>query len=188
MEDSDLFKSAWKNDVAALRRALAAGANPNEQHPRAGTLPLQLACQANAIEAIEVLLQAGAKADAVFTRVSRVDGRTFANHTPLMYAESVEAAQLLVSAGAQLEVADEKGWTALAWAAHAGNLALTAFLVDQGADTSVRPCYAGKRLNLCEFLDAAIELPPGIQETEAGRERRLRLSSIRDSLASRMHA
>ena len=85
-------------------------------------------------------------------------------------------------------MADEKGWTALAWAAHAGNLALTALLVHQGADTSVHPCYAGKRLDLCEFLDAAVELPPGIQETEAGRERLLQLSSVRDFLASRMHA
>ena len=188
MGKHDLFESAWKNDVAALRRALATGADPNEPHPRAGTLPLQLACQGNAIEAIEVLLGAGAKADAVFTRVSRVDGRTFANHTPLMYAESVEAAKLLMSAGAKLEVADEKGWTAIVWAAHAGNLPLTVFLADQGADTSVRPWYAGRQFGICEFLDAAVELPPGSQETVAGAERRHQLNSIRDFLASRMHA
>jgi len=187
MDKNDLFESAWKNDTDALQRALAAGADPNEQHPRAGTLPLQLACQRNAIEAIRMLLEAGAKADATFTRVSRVDGRLFANHTPLMYAESVEAASLLVDAGAKLEAADEKGWTALVWAAHSGNLPLTTFLVEQGADVSVQPMYAGKRRSLCEFLDAAMDPLPGHDETEARKARCSQLISVRDFIAARMH-
>src|SRR5690348_13609810 len=89
MDENDIFKAAWGNDVETLRRALGAGADPNKPHTRSGTLLLQVACQGNAVEAIRVLLAAGAKADAVFTRTSRVDGRVFVNHTPLMYVESV---------------------------------------------------------------------------------------------------
>ena len=186
MTDRDLFKPAWDNDAEAIRRALAAGADPNLQHPRAGTLPLQLAVQNNAIEAIKALLAGGARADTVFTRPSRVHDHIFANHTPLMYACSVEAAQLLIEAGATLETADERGWTALVKAAHGENLELVKYLLDRGADTSVQPIYGGRRMNLCEFLDAAMEPAPGFEETEGGRQRRLKLTAVRDFLAPRI--
>jgi hypothetical protein len=186
MNELDLFKSAWQNDTDGAQRALAAGADPNAQHPRAGTVPLQVACQGNAIAVIKMLLDAGAKADAVYTRTSRVDGRIFANHTPLMYANSVEAAELLLNAGAKLEATDEKGWTALVRAAHAENLELVRYLLDRGADTAVHPIYCGKQMNLFEFLDAAMEPPPGFEETEGGRQRRLGLSAVRDFLAARV--
>jgi len=179
MAPIDLFKSAWSNDVGALRAALAAGADPNEPHPRAGTLPLQLACQSDAIESIDLLLEAGARADVVFSPVCRVNGGLFLNRTPLMYARSVAAAQRLLDAGAQLDSADGNGWTALVWAAYSGDLALTAFLVDRGADLAVCPKFAKKSLGLCKFLKAVSELPPGAQETEAGKDRRLQLDAVR---------
>ena len=183
----DLFKSAWENDVAALRAALAAGADPNEPHPRAGTLPLQLACDGNAIEAINVLLEAGARADVVFSPVSRVNSGFFSNRTLLMYTQSVEAARRLLDAGtgARLEVADGKGWTALVWAAHRGSLELVALLVDQGADLSVRPWFAGESLSLCDFLKAVAGPLPGAAGTEAARERRSQLDAVRAFLSSR---
>ena len=162
MDENDFFKAAWNNDVATLRRALAEGADPNRQHARAGTLPLQLACQANAIEAIQALLEAGAKADITFTRASRVDnGRVFANHTPLMYAESVPAAKLLIDAGARLESADGLGWTALVKAANAGNTELVRYLIDRGANLDVRPLLEGRPVTLLEFLDSSIDFLTG---------------------------
>src|SRR5262245_59975626 len=147
--DADLFECAYENDVDGLHRALAAGAVANDAPPRAGTLPLQLACQGNAIAAVKALLDSGATAAAVLTRAPRVDGRIFANHSPLMYAESVEAAKLLLDAGADLEVADERGWTALVCAAHAGNLALVRYLLERGASASVQPAYLRERKDLC---------------------------------------
>src|ERR1700756_26436 len=99
MATVDLFRSAWRNDVAGVRAALLAGVDPNEAHPRAGTLPLQLACDNDAIEAIDLLLEAGARADVVFSPVSRVNGGVFLNRTPLMYARSIEAARRLLDAG-----------------------------------------------------------------------------------------
>ncbi len=186
MVPTDLFRSAWENDVAAIRAALEAGADPNEPHPRAGTLPLQLACESNAIEAIDLLLEAGARADVVFSPVSRVRGGFFLDRTPLMYARSVEAAQRLLDAGARFEMADGNGWTALVWAAYSGNLALTDLLLGRGADPSVRPQFAGKSRSLSDFLKAVAEPPPGAAETEAGRQRRLELDAIRALLSSRI--
>jgi ankyrin repeat protein len=186
MPPTNLFRSAWENDVAAVRAALEAGADPNEPHPRAGTLPLQLACQSDAIASIDLLLEAGARADVVFSPVSRVNGGVFLNRTPLMYAKSIEAAKRLLDAGARLEIADGNGWTALVWAAYSGSLALTKLLLDHGASPSVRPQFAGKSRSLCDFLRAVAEPPPGAPETEAGTQRRLELDAIRVFLSSRM--
>jgi ankyrin repeat protein len=182
----DLFRSAWTNDVAGVRAALLAGVDPNEPHPRSGTLPLQLACDNDAIEAIDLLLAAGARADVVFSPVSRVSGGVFSNRTPLMYVRSIEAARRLLDAGARLDVADARGWTALVWAAFGADLALTRFLVDQGAATSVRPWFAGANRSLTDFLQTVAEPPPGAAETEAGKERRSQLEAVRAFIASRM--
>lgn len=154
---NDLFEAAYNNDATAIKVLIANGADPNAQHPRAGTIALQLACQANALEAIEALLSGGANADAVFSRMSPVDGRSFGNHTPLMYTESVAAARLLVDAGAELDREDSKGWTALVCAAHAGNTELFCFLLNSGASTDVRPLHDGKRMSLVELLDTHID-------------------------------
>jgi len=180
---TDLFNSAYSNDIESLQKALAAGADPNQPHPRAGTLPLQLACQGDAVEAIKVLLAAGAKADMVYSWTSRVDGRVFANHTPLMYVKSIEAAQLLLDAGGKLEQADERGWTVLVKAAHAGSVELTAFLLDRGADATVRPAFDGRRWSLGEFLEEMMW--PTREETEAGRERLAALRAVRDLIKAR---
>jgi len=188
MATFDLFQSAWRNDIAGVRAALQAGVDPNAPHPRAGTLPLQLACDNDAIEAIDLLLGAGARADVVFSPVSRVNGGVFLNRTPLMYARSIEAARRLLEAGARLEVADGKGWTALVWAAFGADLALTRFLVDQGADMSVRPWFAGRSRSLVNFLQTVAEAPPGATETEAGRQRRSQLDAVRAFIASRTEA
>lgn len=156
MNENELFDAAWDNDVTAIRRAIANGADPNKQHPRAGTLPLQLACQNDATDAIKELLDAGARADAVFTRVSRVDERLFADHVPLMYVQSVAAAKLLIDAGAKLESHDARGWTALVYAIFGGKEELTSYLLECGASLEVRPLLDGKEMTLPEFLDDAI--------------------------------
>ena len=154
---NDLYEAAFKNDSTAITALVAAGADPNAQHPRAGTLPLQLACEANAIDAIETLLKCGAHADAVFSRVSRVAGREFGDHTPLMCVKSMAAARLLLDAGAAINRADNKGWTALVCAAHGGDNELVAFLLKRGASSNVQLVHDGKRMNLVEFLASEID-------------------------------
>jgi len=105
----DLFKAAYANDVAKVSLAIAEGQDANAQSQRAGTIPLQLACQGNALDAIKVLLAAGADPNRRFTRTSRVDGRVFAAHVPLMYVTSAEAADLLLNAGADINAMDADG-------------------------------------------------------------------------------
>jgi uncharacterized protein len=189
MTSVDLFSAAYGNNTAAVEAAIASGADPNAQHPRAGTLPLQLACQGNAIQAIEVLLASGANADAVFTRVSAVDGRTFGSHTPLMYAETAAAAQLLLDAGAEINRHDDLGWTALVWAAHAGNRELVAFLLGRGARIDARPIYAGKEWGLLEFIDEqirGISSQMGVLKQPASSERLADLQASRLALVEWM--
>ena len=188
MTSNDLFRSAWENDVEAVRAALLAGVDPNEPHPRAGTVPLQIACSSNALEAIDVLLEGGARADIVFSPVSRINGGVYANRTPLMYVTSVEAAKRLLDAGGRLEAADGSGWTALVWAAFSGNLGLTQFFLDRGADTTVRPIFAGERRCLPDFLRAVAAPAPGAPETRGSNERRSELETVLALISSQSGA
>lgn len=149
---SDVHLLSYNNDVVGLRAAMTNGANPNEAHPKAGTLPLQLACQGNAIDAIRELIRGGANADAVFTFASRVSDKVVTGRSALMYAESAEAATLLLAAGADVNRIDSDGWSALVHAAHSANLPLVSVLLQAGADTSVSPWYHGKHRRLTDFL------------------------------------
>lgn len=152
-----VFKYAAKNDSQSLKKAIDEGIDPNSLHLRAGTLLLQIACQFNALDCIEVLLVAGADPSKRFTWVSRVDGRTFKDHVPLMYAESVQAARLLVGAGADLEPRDEKGWTPLVYSANAGDIERFKYLLSCGSDPSVLISYGQRLLSIREMLEMRVE-------------------------------
>ncbi|MCQ4165882.1 ankyrin repeat domain-containing protein [Tahibacter harae] len=148
----DLFAAAHKNDARTVAAAIRAGVDPDEPHPRAGTILLQLACQGDAVDVIRELIALGADANLRFTRRSRVDGHVFANHTPLMYVKSELAAKLLIDAGADVDPADERGWTPLAKAALAGNVALSRYLLSKGADPDVKVQYDGKQMKIRDVI------------------------------------
>ena len=149
----DIYQLAYSNDAAGIRAALAHGANPNEPHPRAGTLPLQLACQANALDALRELLECGANADAVFTFASRVSERVIEGRTALMSVQSCVAARMLLKAGADVNRVDSMGWSAVAHAAHGANVDVVELLLSEGADALVKLWYDGKELSLLEFVE-----------------------------------
>lgn len=155
--EDDIFDAAYKNDFERISRLINQGLDPNDQHVRAGTLPLQVACQADALDAIHALLEGGADPRKCFTRKSRVDGRIFERHVPLMYATSVEAARILIDAGAHLDDADGRGWTPLVYAAHAGNVQLFDFYVERGARLDVLFDYDGRRVSLLEMIKMRID-------------------------------
>jgi ankyrin repeat protein len=148
----DIHRLAYDNDKDGIRAALANGADPNEPHPSAGTLPLQLACQADALDAVGELLRGGANADAVFIFASRVSGRVVTGRTALMSVESAGAATMLLEAGANVNRVDSDGWSALVHAVHGANLGLVDVLLKAGADLSVTPWHEGKQISLGEFV------------------------------------
>jgi ankyrin repeat protein len=156
MDIDSIFKAASKNDSDALRKAIEGGIDPNIPHPKAGTLLLQTASRANAIESMKVLLDGGADPSRTTTRKSRVDGRVFENHVALMYAASADAARILIEAGAQVEAKDEKHWTPLAYAAHAGDVERFKYLLSCGADPSVLIGYDQRLMPMREMLQIMI--------------------------------
>jgi ankyrin repeat protein len=85
-------------------------------------------------EIAQLLLGAGAD-------VAAVD---YAGCSPLMYmlgddSYRIDTTVTLAShPGADLDVQDNRGWTALHWAARHGRLALVAILIRKGADTEIR--------------------------------------------------
>ena len=74
--DLILFEASITGDVRDLRRALAAGANPNFLRPDYGRTSLQNAALYAHLEAVTILLSAGAHVDATSTD----------NRTPLLLA------------------------------------------------------------------------------------------------------
>ncbi|MBK7146979.1 MAG: ankyrin repeat domain-containing protein [Xanthomonadales bacterium] len=148
----DLFKAAHDNNVLAVQSGIDEGQDINAQHPRAGTIPLMLACQGNAIDALRLLIKSGANPSLKFTRVSRIDGHVFKDHFPLLYAESVAVAELLLDAGADINARDSDGCTALFNAIHATNIELCAYLLDRGARTDIELRWHGEAMLLSAFV------------------------------------
>jgi ankyrin repeat protein len=75
-----------------------------------------------------------------------------------MYARSAEAATLLLEHGANLNVQDERGNTALMHAADLGEEEMVAFLVARGADTTIRQQRrpGGKPRNALELAQESL--------------------------------
>ena len=74
-----------------------------------------------------------------------------------MYAESADAAQLLLNAGAGIDHVDSMGWSALVHAAHGALAELVQLLLCNGADLEVKPWYDGRQMSLGDFIDCRCE-------------------------------
>jgi len=117
-------------DRAAVREALARGADPNQRVADTSAVPpLVWGVNSGSTEILVMLLDAGADPNAA----SR-DGLT------ALYAAAVDgnssAAQLLLDHGANADGGEHahKGVTPLHWAAHKGDNAMVALLLRAGAD------------------------------------------------------
>jgi hypothetical protein len=116
MNIDDLFKAAHGNDAEGVRRAVTEGTDVNQPHPRAGTFALQLAKTTHSMPSPRCS-RAAQIPRLTLTRTSRVDGRVFENETCLLHALSPQAAKLLLDAGADIDAADGRDWTAIMCAA-----------------------------------------------------------------------
>jgi ankyrin repeat protein len=145
--DYTLFDLALSNDAAGLGAALAAGADPEESHPQSGMTLLAAAQQANAHEAMRVLLAAGADPNRRYTWRSRMSEAIRVDEVALHFADPA-AIRLLHDAGAELDAANTQGWTALAYAVSHGELETVECLLSLGASRALGGPVAQKHPTL----------------------------------------
>ena len=134
MDSVELMQAAFDGDVLALRALLNAGADPNWIDPNAGHTVLYNACRGDKVTAVRTLLEYGAEPNHRIDYLSPVDGRKESGVVALMYARSTDVAELLISAGAEVDAADERGATALHHAVYWGKGDVVKSLLKAGAD------------------------------------------------------
>lgn len=127
--DGRLLDAQNAGDAAALRAALAAGANPNLLAPN-GSSVLMLAAHRGQMEHIEALLAAGAKPDLRQTQKDSELGDTALLRA--FYGGNLAAAQRLVQAGAGLSARNRWDWGPVHMAAQSGCIACLEWLAAQG--------------------------------------------------------
>jgi ankyrin repeat protein len=126
-----LHWAAYHDDQDIATQLLRAGANVKAAN-RYGVTPLSLACINGSAAMIDLLLKAGADASAPLP----------GGETPLMTAArtgSLESVKALLSHGAAVDAKDEnRGQTALMWAAAEGHAAVVQELIAAKADFRTR--------------------------------------------------
>jgi len=124
---SALHWAAYRNDLAAVRRLLDEGADPNAAN-RFGVTPLHEAATVGNAEMLEAMLSAGGDANAVFGE----------GETVLMTAAragSAASVKALLAHGGNPDATESwHGQTALMWAAIENHADIVQLLIDGGAD------------------------------------------------------
>ncbi|MET0281332.1 MAG: ankyrin repeat domain-containing protein [Steroidobacteraceae bacterium] len=133
--DSDgttpLHLAVYRNDVAEVKRLIAARADVNARNDY-GSTPLTEAAVTGNVEVITQLLKAGAAADS-----ANADGQTAL--MILARTSNVAAAQLLLKRGAKVNAREQwREQTPLMWAAAEGQPAMVQLLVKHGAQVDAR--------------------------------------------------
>ena len=129
--DAPLADAAMRQDVNAVRGLIAGGADLDAAHGD-GMTALHWAAQHGDVEIAELLLAAGADAEAR----TRLGG-----HTPLHVASrsgQAGAVEALLAGGADPAAVTTTGATVLHFAAGAGDAGAVAALLDHGADPDAR--------------------------------------------------
>jgi ankyrin repeat protein len=137
-----LMTAARTGDPDAVRLLVARGADPNASESLRGQTALMWAAARNNAAAIHVLAEVGADVHARTDNPSPVAGRTFAStpatgFTPLLFAVRgghLDAARVLLDAGADVNDTVSDGQSALVVAAANANWEMAAYLLDRGAD------------------------------------------------------
>jgi ankyrin repeat protein len=142
-----LMTAARTGNPEIVEALLEHGADPNARGPAFGETALMLAAAENRSAAARVLIAHGAQVNARSTELKYSKDRfglegvlTILPHgswTPLMYAArqgSTQSVELLAAAGADVNLADPDGTTALHLAILNGHYETAALLVEKGAD------------------------------------------------------
>ncbi|HEY2708220.1 MAG TPA: ankyrin repeat domain-containing protein [Caulobacteraceae bacterium] len=157
----DLFKAALDGNDAQARRDIGQGADVQAWNSDNNT-PLMVAVKAGSVNVVKTLIKAGARVndrgeygDTPLIMAAEDENPTVISlllasgadisakqtgstrSTALLEAAMLDkraSAQVLISAGADINVTSATGYTPLLWAAHNGDVALTKALLDAGAD------------------------------------------------------
>ncbi|HLM66465.1 MAG TPA: ankyrin repeat domain-containing protein, partial [Longimicrobium sp.] len=136
----DAFEAAALGDTHRLRAALDAEPSAVTRFSSDGWTLLHLAGFFGHVDAVRLLLERGAGANAV-----SVNGmRNTPLHAGVAGPAALEAARLLVGAGADVNARQHGGYTALHSAAQHGSIPLIDVLLDGGADPDL-PAEDGRR-------------------------------------------
>lgn len=130
--DSALIVASKQGNIDLLNALIDQGANI-EHRDESGYTPLQIAVINRQTAAVESLISKGAKVDA--KQKGGLEG------TALMFASShknLAISRLLIKAGADINAVDKNLDPALNWATYGGNIIQMKFLINNGADLSLK--------------------------------------------------
>lgn len=149
-----LNDAVFKNNKEMVSLLISKGADVNFMHYRDNQTPLFWAVETRGVEIIKLLVDNGAKLD-----IKDISGYTVLRYAAswglrdtvkLFLSKGVDTSSLhmaacagdlshvkeLIQKGTEVDQKDEVGWTALFWAASAGQTEVSEFLIDKGADIS----------------------------------------------------
>ena len=147
---SPLFEAIGNHDRAAVDQLLAGGADPNAISPFHGQSVLYNACVLCDLELARLLLLHGAEPNVLLTIRSVTDSSLDRLVTVLMYVTTADIARLLIEFGADVNLADADGTTALMKAAFFGRDEVVEALLANGADVTARQRNGATALDLAE--------------------------------------
>lgn len=145
------FRAVSVDNASGVARMLAEGANPNQLEPQRGDTPLVVALRDDAGKVVKVLLDAPGL---------DLEARSANGNTALMmaaYKHQQATVEALLARGARV---NQSGWTALHYAASAGDLPIMQLLlarqavVDARAPTNITPLMFAAR----EGQEQAVQL------------------------------
>jgi ankyrin repeat protein len=149
--ETALMTAARTGSVESVKSLINHGADVNAKEQWLGQTALMWAVAENHPAVVELLIAHGADVNARSTvREEKVKNKWFAANvvstppkgglTPLLYAarqNSLEAAKMLVKAGADLNLADPDGTSAMVMAIVNGHYDLPVYLLEHGADPNI---------------------------------------------------
>jgi ankyrin repeat protein len=126
MKPMTLLEAIQAGDLAYVRERIGAGANLSEMDENACFTALGHAAYLGRTEIVRALLDAGVLPDENLAYASALAAAALGG--------KIEAACILVDAGATLDSADETGMTPLIHAARGGHIVVVRYLVEAGAN------------------------------------------------------